>query len=837
MTTANRLGPIYDSTRNTGLPYMSFIYIGFVKANDDGQRMGRLSVWIPEIGGEPDDPASWIICSYASPFAGASDITKIAGYTTNNQVAQQSYGLWAVPPDLNNEVAVFFANGDITRAFWFACTYQQSMNWMVPGVAVNLTTEPEPPKHVSPVIEYNKADKNITVDSPRRPPFKPLTNGLKVEGLVSDNERGSASTSARREAPSQVFGMLSPRANNMHIDDNTENEFIRLRTRSGAQVLIHETTGYIYINSKNGNAWLEVSDAGVDVYSRNSISLRAEQDFNVRADRNILFDAGGSINMRAAGQLTIDTGKDINIKTNTNIILDTSKNGDVQINSGRAIMVTAATNGSLHFGENLRLKADKDMNVETDGDTTLKAGGVQVRDGKTIYDNAGLAPSADITEAGPATVPKTRAALDTTQAITGGQLPGQWKHGGSTVQTITSRMPTHEPWAGHPNSKVPPPPLEDIVPYNGGSFMGGGASNIGPDGQLLNDDGCSFGTASTKSISTENYNAIAAASDKVGVPLPTMLAFGDIESSFQAGVNNKTGSSAKGMFQFIDGTWKGMVTQYGNQYNISSDPNEVYNPNSNALMGAQLLKNSTAKLQSMGITDPTPGQLYVMHMMGDGGGPALIRAAQSTPDASASLMFPNQAASNPVFAGKTVKQVYDSLTGMADAKAKAYANQQGLPSPCERIASGSNTGRSGSTEKSEAQLKAKYGDPRDSNWKAENITTITTKSGAKIQVNKQDAASFQGLIGDLEDRGYVIKPGDTGGYNLRNITGGNTLSYHAFGAAIDINATANPYSNAPGGGVLKTNLPPDVSDMAKKWGLQWGGDWSSLKDPMHFQKI
>ena len=95
----SKLGPIYDPLRNRGLSLLPYIYVGFVKRNDDAQRMGRLSIWIPDIGGDPNDPASWVIASYASPFAGASDIDKIPNYAKNPTVAQQSYGFWAVPPD------------------------------------------------------------------------------------------------------------------------------------------------------------------------------------------------------------------------------------------------------------------------------------------------------------------------------------------------------------------------------------------------------------------------------------------------------------------------------------------------------------------------------------------------------------------------------------------------------------------------------------------------------------------------------------------------------------------------------------------------------------------
>lgn len=647
---ASRLGPTFDPLRNRGVPQLPFIYIGFVKRNDDAQRMGRLSVWIPEIGGDPKDESSWIIASYASPFAGATDLKSIPNYMTNSNVGQQSYGMWMVPPDLNNEVAVFFANGDLSRAYWFACTYQQNMNHMVPGIASNVTTEPSPPIHVSPVIEYNKAEKSSNSDSPRRPVFHPLTDGLNTEGLTKDNERGSSSTSARREAPSQVFGFLSPRGNTVHIDDNDKNEFIRLRTRSGAQVLIHETTGYVYINSKNGNAWLEISDAGIDAYSANSVSIRANQDLNIRADRNIIFDAGASIEMRAGKGITMDAGTDIAVSALNNINLSANVDGS--------------------------LKATRNLRLQSGNDTTMKATGIQARDGRNIFDNNGQSVDANAAE-----VPQGKQALDSQQTYTSGAW--NWRYGSGHVNTIVGRMPTHEPWGGHPNSNVPPPPTENVPLNYAPTYGNGSSSNTNPDGSL-NDTGCSLGVGNTKPISNDVYNAISNASSKTGVDMATMLAFADIESSFQPGVGAKT-SSAAGLYQFTNGTWNGMVNKYGNMYNVSADSNSIYDPNANALMGGQFIKDNTAILQSKGIANPTPGQLYIMHFMGSGGGPQLISAAQSNPNADASAMFPAAASANPsIFRGKTVGQVYESLTTKVDSKAAAYANQYGLPPPCER---------------------------------------------------------------------------------------------------------------------------------------------------------
>lgn len=129
--------------------------------------------------------------------------------------------------------------------------------------------------------------------------------------------------------------------------------------------------------------------------------------------------------------------------------------------------------------------------------------------------------------------------------------------------------------------------------------------------------------------------------------------------------------------------------------------------------------------------------------------------------------------------------------------------------------------------------RSQFGDPTQPDWSGKNLTVVTSPSGAKFSVHRAAAPSFTGFLQDLESTGYKVQSG--GGYNLRPVTGGTTLSPHAYGAAIDINPAQNPYSKTPEGGVLKTDLPPQVSDLAAKWGLIWGGNWKSLKDPMHLE--
>lgn len=100
--------------------------------------------------------------------------------------------------------------------------------------------------------------------------------------------------------------------------------------------------------------------------------------------------------------------------------------------------------------------------------------------------------------------------------------------------------------------------------------------------------------------------------------------------------------------------------------------------------------------------------------------------------------------------------------------------------------------------------------------------------GLSFTVNQSVAYRFIGLLNDLRKAGYMPKV--LGGYNNRNIAGTSTKSLHAYGMALDIDPGLNPVQY----GSNNHALPANISSIARKWGLEWGGDWSSYKDPMHF---
>jgi hypothetical protein len=108
------------------------------------------------------------------------------------------------------------------------------------------------------------------------------------------------------------------------------------------------------------------------------------------------------------------------------------------------------------------------------------------------------------------------------------------------------------------------------------------------------------------------------------------------------------------------------------------------------------------------------------------------------------------------------------------------------------------------------------------------LVSVRSKTGKSAEVNAEYAPRFQSLIDYLDSIGYEIN--SLGGYVNRDVRGRpGVKSVHAHGAAIDINPGSNPM-----GGQLITDMPENISAIAKGLGLGWGGNWASIKDAMHF---
>jgi hypothetical protein len=98
------------------------------------------------------------------------------------------------------------------------------------------------------------------------------------------------------------------------------NELTRWRTRTGHQILMHNTEDLIYIGNAKGSTWIEMTSAGkIDIFANDSVSVHTKNDLNITADRDIIMTAGRNISLKAGkdGLITAGEGTHISAKTHT----------------------------------------------------------------------------------------------------------------------------------------------------------------------------------------------------------------------------------------------------------------------------------------------------------------------------------------------------------------------------------------------------------------------------------------------------------------------------------------------------------------------------------------
>lgn len=166
--------------------------------------------------------------------------------------------------------------------------------------------------------------------------------------------------------------------------------------------------------------------------------------------------------------------------------------------------------------------------------------------------------------------------------------------------------------------------------------------------------------------------AIKQASDETGVPFEYLLSVATKESGLDPKAKAKT-SSATGLFQFTEETWKGVVQKYGSKYNVKDG--DILDPRAQAYMAAALTLDNSKAIGSM-----DPGKLYLAHFLGAEGAKKML-AAQGTGQLAADIL-PKAAGSNKeIFAGKNADQLVswasDKMAGGSQLASAAMNNLSG----------------------------------------------------------------------------------------------------------------------------------------------------------------
>lgn len=124
-----------------------------------------------------------------------------------------------------------------------------------------------------------------------------------------------------------------------------------------------------------------------------------------------------------------------------------------------------------------------------------------------------------------------------------------------------------------------------------------------------------------------------------------------------------------------------------------------------------------------------------------------------------------------------------------------------------------------------------------------NLVPVTYR-GRSISINKNAAGDLREVFNELEENAYSMS--SIGTFNWRcNRNNPAKLSLHSFGLSLDINPNQNPNCRSGSSCFVQNplslpkeqrpfDLPDDVIAAFKRHNFEWGGDWKSVKDYMHF---
>jgi hypothetical protein len=182
-------------------------------------------------------------------------------------------------------------------------------------------------------------------------------------------------------------------------------------------------------------------------------------------------------------------------------------------------------------------------------------------------------------------------------------------------------------------------------------------------------------------------NDIRRASQATNVDFSYLMAQAAQESSFQP-TAKAPGSSATGLYQFIDSTWLSMVKQYGAKYGLGQYANQIEgsassgyhvadptvrrqildlrnDPSASASLAAEFAKQNKQDVEQALGHPATTTDLYLAHFLGAEGATELVKTIETNGSVKAADLLPDAAEANhAVF--------YDSTTGQPKTVAQLY---------------------------------------------------------------------------------------------------------------------------------------------------------------------
>ncbi|MEA2230000.1 MAG: hypothetical protein QOF04_3630 [Solirubrobacteraceae bacterium] len=119
----------------------------------------------------------------------------------------------------------------------------------------------------------------------------------------------------------------------------------------------------------------------------------------------------------------------------------------------------------------------------------------------------------------------------------------------------------------------------------------------------------------------------------------------------------------------------------------------------------------------------------------------------------------------------------------------------------------------------------------DPAWVRRNIVSRRVPVLGPVTCHRRMVPALRRAMAELVRRRLtrLVDPGDYAGcYAPRRIPGSGTLSLHAWGLAVDLNAGRNPQGSPP-------RQDRRLVAVMERHGFSWGGRWPTVPDGMHFE--
>lgn len=285
----------------------------------------------------------------------------------------------------------------------------------------------------------NTPTPNANVEGNKKP-IHPIAQHILEQGLIDDPIKGVHSSSVRRESPSNVYGWSTPgpidkrqgaKKGQVGYKDAKVNKFVsrlgghciimddgnekrlrksrpwegpseyvdvekgetgglpyypeddafRIRTRTGHQILLHNSEDLIFICNSRATAWIEITSNGkIEFYAKDSISFRSDADFNFHTERDLNMQSGRSTNMFSSNSTVINSHNDVTVKSDTNIFVNAST--DIGLQSGNKVAVNGDTGVDLSTNRlgftssSLDLSVGGNLHLEATGSLELRGANI-----------------------------------------------------------------------------------------------------------------------------------------------------------------------------------------------------------------------------------------------------------------------------------------------------------------------------------------------------------------------------------------------------------------------------------------------------------------------------